>query len=718
MKVRMLRSATSLRPQAVVDVASTVTALLEALEYVVESHVDIAEALRAALQSTSDNEAVVSVLEHGLEVLEALSLSSPRKQRKIVDGLCEHVESVVEELDSTFSQLSACRPSELESLVQCLCEVRDLRVGEAGSECTATVAAALEELARCSDPVLGASELVRSAEFEDRMRGLGVLRDLERVVLDEVVESEVSTVSLVIEMGVDGDRGDGERTAGWMSAFVLCFRNCGSAEVRGQFSEGSTFVRCVGRLYEDVYNGRLNGREGLGVWSSHAVQLFMLQEFLGKFASADRGPLEKAFSTVMSQVLTRKCSVARLQEMTPVLMDTIGSSDDMVVAACTLSLFGIMTCSSSALVPVLMSSGVPHAVWEMQCRIVRPGQPASWWKERAEVVHLDTMCHGALGQVLYFIVTNLAAFPQDGWDEILMEAVHLMKVNQAAELSAKTRMPYPNFHVPSALVGKAALDQSRHVSLLANGVAKPLLYAAAHEFVVVGVSISAAAASAAVSLIGRNEGGLTLSREAVDSVLRDFKTFFVPNTRRGNYVSTRPLGVAKAIVNMVISDANKAFVVEHDGAIDALVAGLLLDESHPRRTQEGGEELQTTCALALQNLALSDVGKAAYNTDPHATTLPPPLPQAVPLLHSPPQSPSLPRSCSSPPTPTLTAPQSPPHWTPPPWSTPPRSIPPHYPRPTLADPATRLSAATTPCARSAQPSTGLGSHSPAMPPTH
>ena len=38
--------------------------------------------------------------------------------------------------------------------------------------------------------------------------------------------------------------------------------------------------------------------------------------------------------------------------------------------------------------------------------------------------------------------------------------------------------------------------------------------------------------------------------------------------------------------------------------------GLLLDESNPRRSQESAPQLQTTCALALQNLALSDIGKA------------------------------------------------------------------------------------------------------------
>ena len=200
------------------------------------------------------------------------------------------------------------------------------------------------------------------------------------------------------------------------------------------------------------------------------------------------------------------------------------------------------------------------------------------------------------------------------WNEILKEAVHLIKVNQAAELSAQSRMPFLCFLLAALVVGKAALDASRHSSLLATGVAEALLYAVAHDYIAMGASIAASAASAAVNLIGRNEGGLTLSRAAAESVLRDFETFFVPNTRRGNYPSKRPLCPAKAIVNMVISDANKAFVVEYSGAIDALVAGLLLDESNPRRTQEAGDELQATCALVLQNLALSDVGKAALRS--------------------------------------------------------------------------------------------------------
>ena len=82
------------------------TALIESLEAVVASHVDMAESLWSVLQGDGDADAVQTVLEHGLEVLDALSMSSPRKQRKAVDGMCERVEAVLEDVESTLDQLS------------------------------------------------------------------------------------------------------------------------------------------------------------------------------------------------------------------------------------------------------------------------------------------------------------------------------------------------------------------------------------------------------------------------------------------------------------------------------------------------------------------------------------------------------------------------------------------------------------------------------------
>ena len=77
---------------------------------------------------------------------------------------------------------------------------------------------------------------------------------------------------------------------------------------------------------------------------------------------------------------------------------------------------------------------------------------------------------------------------------------------------------------------------------------------------------------------------------------------------------TKLIGKIQPVVDMVIADANKPFVLEHPTAIDDLVKGLLIDHSHPRRTQDGAGKLQEICALVLQNLALSDIGKGSLRS--------------------------------------------------------------------------------------------------------
>eukprot|EP01047_Picozoa_sp_COSAG01_P096711 COSAG01_NODE_27156_length_692_cov_147.782462_1_plen_66_part_10 len=63
--------------------------------------------------------------------------------------------------------------------------------------CVATVLAALDELERHLDPVAGAGRALESAESGARLRGLAVLASLPRVVLQEVVEAEVTVAEAV-----------------------------------------------------------------------------------------------------------------------------------------------------------------------------------------------------------------------------------------------------------------------------------------------------------------------------------------------------------------------------------------------------------------------------------------------------------------------------------------------------------------------------------------
>eukprot|EP01048_Picozoa_sp_COSAG05_P020286 COSAG05_NODE_3408_length_2082_cov_4.481594_1_plen_424_part_00 len=131
-----------------VEIAVAVTELLVALEEVAASHVDRSEVLLTALQGGEESEVVAAVLEHAFDVLDTLLSSTPRKKRQVVKALCERTEAALDTIDDTMMrQLSMCDASELSVLVECLCSVESLVVGEVERQsCVETVSAALEEL--------------------------------------------------------------------------------------------------------------------------------------------------------------------------------------------------------------------------------------------------------------------------------------------------------------------------------------------------------------------------------------------------------------------------------------------------------------------------------------------------------------------------------------------------------------------------------------------
>eukprot|EP01047_Picozoa_sp_COSAG01_P100950 COSAG01_NODE_30738_length_610_cov_1.101761_1_plen_129_part_10 len=98
------------------------------------------------------------------------------------------------------------------------------------------------------------------------------------------------------------------------------------------------------------------------------------------------------------------------------------------------------------------------------------------------------------------------------------------------------------------------------------------------------------------------------ARVAVQTVLNAFGNYFDQSKRHSMALPCRVLPDCRPITHMVVSDANKAFIMEHPTAVDSLVSGLLLEDDNPRRTQPGAAELQHACALSLQNLALSPIG--------------------------------------------------------------------------------------------------------------
>ena len=148
--------------------------------------------------------ALTTALEHGVDVLESVPDLS-RKDKKGVRLLCERLETAAEEIDDELEirMANQCDATELAALRHAMGTVDSMKVGGTGMECVEAVESMLDILTQCSDPVIGASRAVESAEKNARMRGLKLLQALPRVVLTESVATEVSAITIVVEIGLD-----------------------------------------------------------------------------------------------------------------------------------------------------------------------------------------------------------------------------------------------------------------------------------------------------------------------------------------------------------------------------------------------------------------------------------------------------------------------------------------------------------------------------------
>eukprot|EP01047_Picozoa_sp_COSAG01_P064989 COSAG01_NODE_8694_length_2694_cov_71.102890_3_plen_725_part_01 len=551
---------------------------------------------------------LTAVLDHGLEVLESIP-RVPRKEKRAVRLLCEEVEKMLEGLDThqATQLVELCEEAELAELHRALGVVSSMGIGVAGMDCVEAVQKVLSVLSQCSDPTIGATRAIDNANAAVRMRGLQILRGLPRVVLAQPVAAELAAATISVEIGVDISRDCAERQAAVMSAFALGFRNgVATTEALGKFwCEGTTVVTA------QIYANELSGRDGVALWTAMECPFLILHEFSLKGETAAlRGAAEKQLMTGLGKMSRLDCTQARYAELLPMLLELFEHDDIAVASSAAAHLTNPIISSAAACVPVLVASReYPDAILALLRRIDGTQQlrrPAAWWKARSEAVHLDSVClAGAYGSIVHWSGVLPTLPPNSAaCKELLAESIHVCMMNKEAELSAKT---HSRFHMTLMgvlrVVVLAAREQSRHKSLLASGVVDALLWTTAHDSVFLGVSLAESSASATVALIGRNEGGLTLTHETVDTVLNVVHMYW--DTTSTHYrvkmaakaPVTKLIGRIQPVVDMVIADANKPFVLEHPTAIDDLVKGLLVDHSSPRRTQDGAGQLQEICAL-------------------------------------------------------------------------------------------------------------------------
>ena len=85
-------------------------------------------------------------------------------------------------------------------------------------------------------------------------------------------------------------------------------------------------------------------------------------------------------------------------------------------------------------------------------------------------------------------------------------------------------MPWHCFWWSVVVIGRAARDTTLHPTLMP--VAEHLQWACTSKFEYITTPFAQHAATGTVSLLGGNEGGLTLSKEAIEVVLRSVHFYF------------------------------------------------------------------------------------------------------------------------------------------------------------------------------------------------
>eukprot|EP01046_Picozoa_sp_COSAG06_P043917 COSAG06_NODE_5830_length_3253_cov_113.318643_1_plen_1084_part_11 len=249
-------------------------------------------------------EMLSGVLDHAMDVLDQVSMSSPRKGRRALRDVSDRVEAVMDLIDGEWCDgVSRCGQDELDRLIGLVVSVRDLSASSSMSEVSDAVSDAIDCLDRCGSVAVQSIGLlspgtggVGDGAVSDAagvmialesLRGLSESR-LEAVCADEAVAYEAVRGYL---RGLDSCVG-GEVVSASMALFTLGCRNglavCGTVDVLEQ--TGGMFIK----WYEAASCGGVAAVDyaaGAALSCAYSVTSFSSVQI----PSESRGPMEKAF---------------------------------------------------------------------------------------------------------------------------------------------------------------------------------------------------------------------------------------------------------------------------------------------------------------------------------------------------------------------------------------------------------------------------------------
>jgi hypothetical protein len=579
---------------------------------------------------------VMDALEDGMDVLEQLSMSSPRKSRKALLETMERVEALMDDVDEAWCNgMCRCGEAELGCLSGQLMSVRELSSTSSVSSASDAVVCLMDGLDRCGSAVLQSLAVLRAGGTGGGsgavLGALSVLRGLGEDRLEVVSVDECAAFDAVMGYLSSSDRCAGmELESACVSLFKLGCRNgfvvCARAEVLELFESFS--VDATGWL---VSSSALNVlRTGAAV---NAFSALMTYEVVYKSAVDVRASLEPLAVNMIKATVSACMKLHSSQRISTLMLDTMKSGlmeDDEPIVACG-ALYNwafVVVCHAS--IPSVVQSaddtGALLAALNLHKRIMPSPLPASWWVSTCDVIDA-TSARLSFGTGMGPATLKRAAWRSSGVSQSarmwLNVAIDMVKMNMEARLTARDRMNPLLFYQCLGLVEVAARQESQHRLLLESGVAEALEYTCLNEFAYVNGSLSlgAVAAGGAVALLGRNEDGAgkTLSRESVFAVIDSVALCFEAKA----FQADRPMAYVASnfsrVATMCISDANKRFMVEHGGLVQMLLHCLVVDAANPRKGQEGAEALQESCAGVFQELALFELGGSLLRS--HGGTL-------------------------------------------------------------------------------------------------
>ena len=235
---------------------------------------------------------------------------------------------------------------------------------------------------------------------------------------------------------------------------------------------------------------------------------------------------------------TAACPTARFETLLSLLLKATASEDVMVASAAlgTLFYFAIDIQERSN---IMTEANIAGICVETLRRTGGFRKEAPWWKERAHQWSIEIVSLIGPWVFLHCLIGNFSGsgMPHgSAWDAILAEATHGTIVIHKAEL-ALAQSQGDGRALPTALflavsvVAKLSQDTRHRTAFLsASGLLDALQFAIQNECVLMNQNgIAMYASSAVVALIGRNEEGLTMSKEAVGFLMGIFHRHFDPS---------------------------------------------------------------------------------------------------------------------------------------------------------------------------------------------